>query len=142
MMTLQVMLTVPFASIGGIFALFISGEPFTVASLVGFITLCGVSTRNGIMMISHYLHLMKHEGENFDIKMIKRGTQERLVPVLMTALTALLALTPLVMAAGETGKEILAPVATVIFAGLFSSTILNLIVTPVIFWNISKNESA
>nr|MBX2834349.1 efflux RND transporter permease subunit [Micavibrio sp.] len=99
------------------------------------------ASRNGIMMISHYLHLMKYEGESFDLKMLKRGTQERLVPVLMTALTALLALTPLVMAAGETGKEILSPVATVIFSGLFSSTLLNLIVTPLVFWKFGEKAS-
>jgi CzcA family heavy metal efflux pump len=140
--SLQVMLSIPFAFIGAVIGVHLSGGVFSIATMVGFVTLTGIAARNGIMMVSHYLHLMKYEGEKMDINMIKRGTQERLVPVLMTALTALLALTPLVMAAGETGKEILAPVATVIFAGLFSSTILNLLVTPVIFWNISKNKDS
>ena len=137
-LTLQVMLSVPLSFIGAVIGIYLTGGIFSIATMVGFITLTGIASRNGIMMISHYLHLMRHEGESFDLKMLKRGTQERLVPVLMTALTALLALTPLVMAAGETGKEILSPVATVIFSGLFSSTLLNLIVTPLIFWHFGK----
>ena len=137
-LTLQVMLSIPLSFIGAVIGIYLTGGIFSIATMVGFITLTGIASRNGIMMISHYLHLMRHEGESFDLKMLKRGTQERLVPVLMTALTALLALTPLVMAAGETGKEILSPVATVIFSGLFSSTLLNLIVTPLIFWHSGK----
>ena len=94
------------------------------------------------MMISHYLHLMEHEGEKFDLKMIVRGTQERLVPVLMTALTAGLALVPLVLAAGQPGREILHPVAVVIFGGIFSSTLLDLIVTPLVFWKFGRASVA
>ena len=137
-LTLQVMLSIPLSFIGAVIGIYLTGGIFSIATMVGFITLTGIASRNGIMMISHYLHLMRYEGESFDLKMLKRGTQERLVPVLMTASTALLALTPLVMAAGETGKEILSPVATVIFSGLFSSTLLNLIVTPLIFWHFGK----
>ena len=140
-LTLQVMLAIPLSFIGAVIGIFMTGGVFSIATIVGFITLTGIASRNGIMMISHYLHLMKHEGERFDFKMLKRGTQERLVPVLMTALTALLALTPLVLAAGETGKEILNPVATVIFSGLFSSTLLNLIVTPLVFWQFGEKAS-
>jgi CzcA family heavy metal efflux pump len=140
-LTLQVMLAIPLSFIGAVIGIYLTGGVFSIATMVGFITLTGIASRNGIMMISHYLHLMKHEGESFDLKMLKRGTQERLVPVLMTALTALLALTPLVMAAGETGKEILSPVATVIFSGLFSSTLLNLIVTPLVFWKFGEKAS-
>ena len=140
-LTLQVMLAIPLCFIGAVIGIYVTGGVFSIATMVGFITLTGIASRNGIMMISHYLHLMKYEGENFDLQMLKRGTQERLVPVLMTALTALLALTPLVMAAGETGKEILSPVATVIFSGLFSSTLLNLIVTPLVFWKFGEKAS-
>ncbi len=140
-LTLQVMLAIPLSFIGAVIGIFLTGGVFSIATMVGFITLTGIASRNGIMMISHYLHLMKHENEDFDLNMLKRGTQERLVPVLMTALTALLALTPLVMAAGETGKEILSPVATVIFSGLFSSTLLNLIVTPLVFWKFGEKAS-
>lgn len=138
-LTLQIMLAIPLALIGSVVGVWLSGGVFSIATMVGFITLTGIAARNGILMISHYLHLMKYEGEQFDLNMLLRGTQERLVPVLMTALTAMLALTPLILAGGEPGKELLHPVAVVIFSGLFSSTLLNLIVTPLIFWRFSKN---
>ena len=109
------------------------GGVFSIATLVGFITLTGIASRNGIMMLSHYIHLVEHEGETFNDKMIIRGSQERLVPVLMTALVAALALIPLTMNPSAPGKEILYPVAIVILGGLISSTLLDLIVTPVVF---------
>jgi len=130
---LQIMLNIPLALIGSVIAVWLTGGVFSVATLVGFITLAGIASRNGIMMISHYIHLIEHEGEKFNQKMIVRGSLERLVPVMMTALTAIFALIPLVIAKDAPGKEILYPVAAVIIGGLVSSTLLDMIVTPVVF---------
>jgi len=137
----QIMLTIPFAFIGGVFLLFAIDRNITIASLIGFITLAGIACRNGIMMISHYLHIMKYENENFSREMIIRGSLERLVPVLMTATVASLALMPLVFAKGQTGSEILHPVAVVIVGGLISSTLLDILVTPTIFYWIGKTSA-
>lgn len=139
--TAQIMATIPLAFIGGIILLFFTDRSITVASLVGFITLCGVASRNGIMMISHYLHLMKYEGEAFSKEMIIRGSQERLVPVMMTACVASLALLPLVFAKGQPGSEVLHPVAVVIVGGLLSSTLLDIIVTPTLFYKFGKRSA-
>lgn len=134
----QVMATVPLAFIGGLGLLFVTDRTITVASLIGFITLCGIASRNSIMMISHYLHLLKYEGESFSREMIIRGSQERLSPVLMTASVASLALLPLVFAKGQPGSEILHPVAVVIVGGLVTSTLLDIIVTPTLFYRFGR----
>jgi len=124
---------IPLALIGSVIALTIAGEPLSVASMVGFITLAGISARNGILKISHYVNLALHEGERFGRQLIVRGSLERLSPVLMTALCAGLALTPLLFGADEPGREILHPVAVTIFGGLMSATALDVVVTPILF---------
>jgi len=144
--TLQVLADIPIALIGGIVLTFLTLKNISIATLVGFIAVAGIAARNSIMMISHYLHLMRHEGEGFTREMIERGTLERLVPVLMTALSAGIALLPLVVNMGfipylpdsdpteAPGKEILNPIAIVIVGGLVTSTFLGLAVTPAVFW--------
>ncbi len=134
----QIMLNIPLALIGSVIAVTLTGGTFSVATLVGFVTLTGIASRNGIMMISHYIHLVEHEGETFNRQMIIRGSLERLVPVLMTALVAALALIPLTLDAQASGKEILYPVAVVILGGLISSTLMDMIVTPVVFHTFGK----
>lgn len=135
---LQVMAALPMAFIGAVGAILWTGQTLTIASMVGFISLCGIATRNGILLLDHYLHLVKHEGETWSREMIVRAGQERLAPVLMTALTAGIGLVPLAMAAGQPGKEILYPVATVIIGGLISSTLLEFFVRPALFWTIGR----
>ena len=137
-----VLTNIPISLIGGILLTRFTLDNVSIATLVGFIAISGIAARNSIMMISHYLHLMAHEGEKFDLKMIIRGTEERLVPVLMTAISAGVALIPLVLAADEPGKEILNPVAIVIVGGLISSTVLGLAVTPAIFYQFCRKAAA
>ncbi|WP_291519648.1 efflux RND transporter permease subunit [Acidovorax sp.] len=129
-----IMANIPLALIGSVAAMWLAGVSLSVASMVGFITLAGIATRNGILKVSHYINLCKFEGEVFGQPMVVRGSLERLTPVLMTALVAAFALTPLLLAADAPGKEILHPVAVVIFGGLVSSTLLDTLLTPVMFW--------
>jgi len=133
-LALEVMVALPMAFIGSVAALYLTGQTLTVAAMVGFISLCGIASRNGILLINHYLHLVKYEGETWSREMIIRAGKERLAPVLMTALTSGIGLVPLAMAAGQPGKEILYPVATVIIGGLLSSTLLEFFVRPALFW--------
>ena len=130
---LIIMGSVPLALIGSVAALWIAGQPLSVASMIGFITLTGIAARNGILKISHYINLALHEGMPFGPDLIIRGSLERLTPVLMTALSAGVALVPLMIDAGAPGKEILNPVAVTIFGGLISSTLLDTFLTPVLF---------
>lgn len=134
LLALLIMGNIPMALIGSVIAMWLAGVSLSVASLVGFITLTGIATRNGILKVSHYINLCKFEGEHFGQALIVRGSLERLTPVLMTALTAALALLPLLFAADAAGKEILHPVAVVIFGGLVSSTLMDSLLTPLLFW--------
>lgn len=127
---LIIMCNLPLALIGGVVGVFVAGGVLTVASLIGFITLFGIATRNGIMLISHIKHLMREEGVTDFREAVVRGASERLVPILMTAMSTGLALVPISMGLGKTGSEIHAPLAIVVLCGLFSSTALNMIVVP------------
>ena len=157
---LQVLVNIPLAAMGAVIALLLVNQPswatlqaapwwewpriwvqatsLSVAHWVGFITLIGIVCRNGIMMISHYLHLMKYEGEKFDEQMVIRGSLERLAPVMMTAFTSFIGLLPLLFGAGQTGKEILYPLAVVVFGGMVVSTLLDQIVTPTLFFKFGR----
>jgi CzcA family heavy metal efflux pump len=158
---LQVLVNIPLAAMGSVIALLIANQPssealaaaawwewprvwieatnLSVAHWVGFITLIGIVSRNGIMMISHYIHLMKHEGEPFGEEMVIRGSLERLAPVMMTAFTSFIGLLPLLFGAGQAGKEILYPLTVVVFGGMLCSTILDQIVTPALFFAYGRN---
>jgi CzcA family heavy metal efflux pump len=128
-----IMFNIPLALVGSVVAMWLAGVSLSVASMVGFITLAGIATRNGILKISHYINLCRFEGEMFGPTMIVRGSLERLTPVLMTALVAAFALVPLLLAADAPGKELLHPVAVVIFGGLISSTLLDSLLTPLAY---------
>jgi len=132
-LALIIMGGIPLALVGSVAALWIAGLPLSVASMMGFVTLAGISTRNGILKISRYINLAMHEGQRFGPGLIVRGSLERLAPVLLTALCAGLALTPLLLGAGQPGREILHPVAVTIFGGLLSSTLLDAVITPLLF---------
>jgi HME family heavy-metal exporter len=137
--SLQVMAALPMAFIGSVAAIVLTGQTLTIASMVGFISLGGIASRNGILLLNHYLHLVRYEGETWSREMIVRAGKERLAPVLMTALTSGIGLVPLALAAGEPGKEILYPIATVIIGGLLSSTVLEFFVRPALFWRFGRN---
>ncbi|WLD13566.1 efflux RND transporter permease subunit [Planctellipticum variicoloris] len=138
---LQILNALPTAFIGGVLALVLTQQSLTVASLVGFISLGGIAVRNGILLVTHYFHLMKVEGEAFTPEMVLRGSLERLAPVLMTALTAGIGLIPLVVGGQEPGREILYPVATVILGGLVTSTFCEFLIHPGLFWKFSGRDA-
>lgn len=138
---LVVLTIIPISLIGGVLYTSLTLNNISIATLVGFIAVTGIAARNNIMLLSHYLHLMRNEAEAFSKAMVIRGTQERLVPILMTAISAGLALIPLILAADEPGKEILNPVAIVIVGGLISSTLLGLAVTPAIFYSFCRSSA-
>lgn len=137
-----IILSLPFALSGCIFAAWISGGILSLGSLVGFVTVLGIAARNAIMLISHYRHLQIEEGETFNLHMIIRGAEERMTPILMTALAAALALLPIVVGGNKPGQEIEYPMAVVIIGGLTTSTILNLFVLPLIYWKFGKKSNS
>lgn len=127
-------ISLPMALVGGILAaFFISGGIISLGSLVGFLTILGIAARNGIMLINHYQHLEKFEGETFGVELVRRGARERVAPILMTALTTGLALVPLVIAGNIPGHEIEHPMAIVILGGLITSTLVNLFIVPALY---------
>jgi HME family heavy-metal exporter len=136
------LLNIPLSLVGSVAALWLTGEPLSVASALGFVAVCGIASRNSILLLSHYLHLVHIEGERFGRQLIVRGSLERLPPMLMTALTAGLALLPLLFARQSPGKELLGPVAVVIAGGLCSSTLLDLVVTPAAFLLVGSRAAA
>jgi CzcA family heavy metal efflux pump len=132
-LALIIMGSVPLALIGSVAALWLADQPLSVASMIGFITLTGIASRNGILKISHYINLALSEGMSFGRELVVRGSLERMTPVLMTALSAGLALLPLMIDAAAPGKEVLHPVAVTIFGGLVSATLLDAFLTPILF---------
>ena len=139
---LLIMVNLPLALIGGVAGVYLAGGVLSVASMVGFITLFGIATRNGIMLVSHIRHLQANEGVTDLQSAVVRGATERVVPILMTALAAGLALVPIALSAGRPGSEIQAPMAMVIMFGLLSSTALNMIVVPVLYARFGRRVAA
>ena len=139
---LLVMVNLPLALIGGVAGVFLAGGVLSVASMIGFITLFGIATRNGIMLVSHIRHLMEVEGVTSFREAVERGAQERLLPILMTAMAAGLALIPLALAADQSGSEIQTPMAIVILCGLATSTLLNMFVVPALYLRYGRPTSA
>ena len=137
-LALLVLLSLPFALVGGVFSVIITGGVLSLGSLVGFVTVLGIAARNTIMLISHYRHLEKEESLPFGFGLIMRGALERLAPILMTALAAALALLPIILGGNRPGHEIEHPMAVVIVGGLVSSTVLNLLVMPVLYWRFGE----
>jgi Cu/Ag efflux pump CusA len=132
-MTILTFFTLPWALVGGALAAYLSSGIISLGSMVGLLTILGIATRNGIMMISHFQHLEEQEGEAFGPELVLRGARERIAPIMMTALTTGLALLPLIIAGNIPGQEIEYPMAIVILGGLVTSTLLNLLVVPTLY---------
>jgi len=135
------MVNLPLALIGGVAGVFLSGGVLNVATMIGFITLFGIATRNGIMLVAHIRHLMDAEGVTDFREAVVRGAEERLAPILMTAMAAGLALIPLALGGGKSGSEIQTPMAIVILCGLMTSTLLNMAVVPAMYLRYGRPAS-
>ena len=129
-----ILATTPFALVGGVLAVALTGATLSIGSLVGFVTLFGIVARNAILLVAHLEHLVAVEGAEWSLATVLRGARERLVPILMTALVTALGLLPLAIGSGETGREVQGPMAIVILGGLFTSTVMNLLVLPTLLW--------
>ena len=135
------MLNLPLALVGGVAGVYLSGGVLSVASIIGFITLFGIATRNGIMLVAHIRHLREVEGVTDLRQAVATGASERLAPILMTALAAGLALVPIAAGRGKPGSEIQAPMAMVILSGLFTSTALNMVVVPAVYFAAGRRRT-
>jgi CzcA family heavy metal efflux pump len=140
-LSVQVLVCVPAAFVGGVLLLLLTGQDFNVAALVGFVSLAGIATRNGILLVAHYLHLMREEGQALSPELLVRAGRERAAPVVMTALTTIASLLPLLWAGGETGRELLYPVATVVIGGLLTSTLFEFMLRPALFWSVGREAA-
>jgi Cu/Ag efflux pump CusA len=134
-------LTLPSALVGGVIAAYLGDRVISLGSLVGFLTILGIAARNGIMLIEHYQHLERYEGETFGPKLVLRGARERISPIIMTALTTVFAIVPLVVAGNLPGHEIEHPMAVVIMGGIVTSTLLNIFVVPSLYLRFGRSKS-
>ncbi|MCL2117723.1 MAG: efflux RND transporter permease subunit [Planctomycetaceae bacterium] len=140
-MSLQVMSALPLALIGAVAAIVVTGQSRSIPNLIGMISLCGIASRNGILIIDHYFHLVRHEGEAFTKEMLVKAGRNRVAPVLMTTLTAMLGLLPITFSPDTPGREILYPIATVIVGGLMTSTLMEFFVRPALFWTFGRKTA-
>jgi HME family heavy-metal exporter len=140
-MSLQVMSALPLALVGAVAAIVLTGQTRSIPNLVGMISLCGIASRNGILILDHYFHLVRHEGESFTKEMLVKAGRNRVAPVLMTTLTAIFALLPITLSPDVPGREILYPIATVIVGGLISSTLMEFFARPALFWTFGRNAA-
>jgi Cu/Ag efflux pump CusA len=140
-LSLIILINLPLALIGGIFSVWLMGSIISIPVIIGFITLFGIATRNGILLVSHYRHLQQEKGF-YGIDIVIKGSIDRLSPILMTALTAGLALIPLAIASDQPGNEIQSPMAAVILGGLLTSTLLNLFIVPIVYNSLMKKRKS
>jgi len=140
-LSLQIMAALPLALVGAVAAIVLTGQERSIPSLIGMISLCGIAARNGILIIDHYFHLVRHEGETFSKEMIVKAGRNRVAPVLMSALTTICGLLPIVIAPDMPGREILYPIATVIVGGLITCTLMEFFVRPALFWTFGRKAA-
>ena len=140
-LSLQVMSALPLALVGAVAAIVLTGQSRSIPNLVGMISLCGIASRNGILIIDHYFHLVRHEGDSFTKEMLVKAGRNRVAPVLMTTLTAMLGLIPITLSPDTPGREILYPIATVIVGGLITSTLMEFFVRPALFWTFGRKTA-